>query len=508
VLLAGWLAIQTDITPTLPSGWTTIKAGVDSIVRVGRFNIAFLVRGASAPDLTWTHSSVASSLFVYRLPGVFSTGDPNDATATQVDDITANPHTFSGLTTATDNSAVIAIAMRRSAISQGSASTYTERLDMTGDFFVMADLKATAGATGNPEFTESDDNDTINVLIALKEAPPATVTQTQPPANIRHSEGGKRRNWDKTGWFNTRASKNDWFWRGWPVTTTSGVTGTLARTNANDTSAASGATTIVGTLARTNANDTSAATGTTTILGALAKTNANDTSAASGTTTVTGTVSKTNNNDSVAASGSVGASVTGTLATTNANDTLAGTGTTTVTGTFAKTNANDASAASGTTTVTGTVARTNANDSVSASGIVGAPTGTVNYTNNNDTVVASGVVTPPTVTATAGVGAPDHRGMRRFSAKINDKMYYFNSLEELQFVLNSFKTKQKKKIAKKVERTVIPVTIPQIEVPTHVPMWAVQEIQKANASLEAYYWQQYELLMQQDDDEAIVALYG
>lgn len=103
-----------------------------------------------------------------------------------------------------------------------------------------------------------------------------------------------------------------------------------------------------GTLATTNANDTSAASGTTTVVGTLAKTNANDTSAASGTTTVVGTLATTNANDSVAASGSVGsAGSSGSLAYTNANDT---------------------SAASGTTTVTGTVAYTNANDSVSASG--------------------------------------------------------------------------------------------------------------------------------------------
>lgn len=114
----------------------------------------------------------------------------------------------------------------------------------------------------------------------------------------------------------------------------------------------------------------------------------------------------------------------------------------------------------------------------------------------------------PPVPVAATVGAPDRIATRRWSAKINGKFYYFNSLEELQHVLNSFKTKQKKKIAKRVTRTVIPVQLPHVEVPVHVPMWAAQEIQKTNASLEAYYWQQYELLMNQDEDEAIIALYG
>jgi len=126
---------------------------------------------------------------------------------------------------------------------------------------------------------------------------------------------------------------------------------------------------VSGTLATTNANDTSAASGTTTVVGTLARTNANDAVSASGTTTIVGTLARTNANDSVAASGFVGGAVSGTVAYTNANDT---------------------SAASGTTTVTGTVARTNANDSVAASGAAGAVTGAVAVTNANDSVSASG----------------------------------------------------------------------------------------------------------------------
>lgn len=153
----------------------------------------------------------------------------------------------------------------------------------------------------------------------------------------------------------------------------SGVTGTLARTNANDTSSATGTTTVVGSLAKTNVNDTSSATGTTTIVGSLARTNANDTSAAQGTTTVVGSLATTNANDTISASGSVGAAVSGTLAVTNANDTSAATGTTTVTGTLAKTNVNDTSSASGTTTILGTLTTTNGNDTLAASGTSGTP---------------------------------------------------------------------------------------------------------------------------------------
>ncbi len=129
-----------------------------------------------------------------------------------------------------------------------------------------------------------------------------------------------------------------------------GVTGTVAATNANDTSAASGTTTVTGTLAKSNGGDTSAASGTTTIVGASSAANADDTSAASG---------------SVGSSGS-----TGTLATTNAND---------------------SAAASGTTTATGAVARANGSDAVIASGWVGLISGTVANSNANDTAAAQGI---------------------------------------------------------------------------------------------------------------------
>jgi hypothetical protein len=173
---------------------------------------------------------------------------------------------------------------------------------------------------------------------------------------------------------------------------------------------------VTGTLAVTNANDTSAASGTTTVVGTLARTNANDAVSASGTTTVVGTLARTNANDSVAASGSVGGAVSGTVAYTNANDT---------------------SAASGTTTVTGTVARTNANDSVAASGAAGSVTGTVAVTNANDSVSASG---------TAGGLQDTHDGFwRKQWKKIRErekKKVYAELIEEIEEQIEEVKAVQ------------------------------------------------------------------
>jgi hypothetical protein len=54
------------------------------------------------------------------------------------------------------------------------------------------------------------------------------------------------------------------------------ATGTIAVTEANDTSAATGAITVSGAIAVTEANDTSAATGAITVTGATTATEAND----------------------------------------------------------------------------------------------------------------------------------------------------------------------------------------------------------------------------------------
>lgn len=207
-----------------------------------------------------------------------------------------------------------------------------------------------------------------------------------------------------------------------------GASGTSATTNANDTSSASGTTTVTGTSAKTNANDTSSAAGTTTVMGASATTNADDTSSASG---------------------SVGSAVSGSSATTNANDAGAATGTTTVTGTSARTNANDAAAAAGTTTVLGTLARTNANDTASASGVAGAVTGTAAATNADDTSAASG--SGGTARPAQGAGKPS-RNRRPRVVEIDGEDFVVNSEEEAIALLDQARDQAKQLAATAVKR--------------------------------------------------------
>lgn len=174
--------------------------------------------------------------------------------------------------------------------------------------------------------------------------------------------------------------------------TTSSTALHLDNFSADEAGGGGGAT---GTVAYTNINDVSAATGTTTVTGSSATTNANDTSAAQGATTVTGSSATTNANDISSASGSVGAAVVGTVAYTNVDDVSEAAGTTTVIGTAESSNINDTSSASGSTTVTGSSTTTNADDVSAAVGEVEAIeiVGTVAYTNADDVSAASGTTT-------------------------------------------------------------------------------------------------------------------
>lgn len=168
--------------------------------------------------------------------------------------------------------------------------------------------------------------------------------------------------------------------------------GSSATTNANDTSSASGTTTVTGTLARTNAGDTASASGSvgSPITGTVAATNAGDTSSASGTTTVTGASARTAGNDSASAAGTT--TVLGTAARTNADDTGSASGSVggAVSGTAAVTAADDTAAASGTTAVTGAVSATAGNDTATASGAAGAVSGSAAATGGDDTASAAG----------------------------------------------------------------------------------------------------------------------
>lgn len=179
------------------------------------------------------------------------------------------------------------------------------------------------------------------------------------------------------------------------VAASTGTTGTIAVTEADDTASASGTSVlnITGTIAVTEASDTSAGTGTSSITGSIAVTEADDTSSGSGTETITGTIAATESSDTASASGTSVVNATGTIAVTEVGDTLSATGTETITGTIAVTESDDTCSATGVfgDAVSGSIAVTETDDTVSASGLAGIR-GSIAINEDDDTASASGLL--------------------------------------------------------------------------------------------------------------------
>jgi hypothetical protein len=175
----------------------------------------------------------------------------------------------------------------------------------------------------------------------------------------------------------------------------SGIDGSVAVTQANQTSSASGQLGYSGTSARTEANDTSSASGTVVnpVMGTTAAVQANQTSTATGQLGYSGTSARTQANQTSSASGQLGYS--GTSARTQANQTSSASGQLGYTGTAAPTEAADASSASGTFTgtgISGNAAVTQAAQTASASGTftAGSTAGSAAVTQANQTSAANG----------------------------------------------------------------------------------------------------------------------
>ena len=114
-------------------------------------------------------------------------------------------------------------------------------------------------------------------------------------------------------------------------------------------------------------------TGTSGTTGTLNRTNLNDSLSANGTSTISGNLSRTNNNDVLVATGINDNTIFGVVTVVNLNDTLTSSGQSTSSGTLSTTNSNDTSTGFGTTTVIGTLNKTNANDTSSGYGYPGNP---------------------------------------------------------------------------------------------------------------------------------------
>lgn len=171
-----------------------------------------------------------------------------------------------------------------------------------------------------------------------------------------------------------------------------GVSGTLATTEAADTASFAGGVAWTGTLATTEATDSAAFVGGPIISATLATTEGIDAAALAGSVIVSGTLVTTEAIDTASFAGSVGAGViTGTLAVTEGADSAALNGFVGVSGSLTTTEGLDISALSGFVGVSGSLATTEAVDLAAISGSV-VVSGTMSPIEAVDTAVLSGDV--------------------------------------------------------------------------------------------------------------------
>lgn len=144
------------VTP--PSGWSNSFNGttVDLYSTVGGqdFNIKpyWIRRGSSAPALTWgSATSVFSEILVAAYSGAVSSGDPWSFLASAIrDNTSATTFPDTSGTTLDANELLIWSGVNWVGGTTSTQPTgFTERLDLTGNDFTLADLvQASAGATG------------------------------------------------------------------------------------------------------------------------------------------------------------------------------------------------------------------------------------------------------------------------------------------------------------------------------------------------------------------------
>ena len=197
-----------------------------------------------------------------------------------------------------------------------------------------------------------------------------------------------------------------------------GTSGTLAVTQANQTSSASGRLVKRGTAAATEAADTLSAAGSVTHRGTINVTQADHTSVIAGRVIRRGTVAVTEADDTLSAAGGPLAPI-GTVDANEDDDTLNASGRLVRRGTMAATQADQTMSAAGRVIRRGTVDVTQADQTLSAAGgpISNIKYGTVDVTQADNTLAAVGrvirrgdIVVTQSDQAMAAAGRVVHRG--------------------------------------------------------------------------------------------------
>lgn len=180
------LALTESAAPSLtrPTGWTVIPSASGLAAGAFRYDLSWIVRGASAPALTWTCAAVYREAFVLRLTGVDTT-NPIDSSAVSTIGTLNNPDPPS--TTAVDAAAfavAVAIGWNGSATAWAHAVYTIRSNNAAGNDGIMATRQLSASGAENPAaFTGSGGVSgatwgcTVTLLPAGGGPPPPTTQQ-------------------------------------------------------------------------------------------------------------------------------------------------------------------------------------------------------------------------------------------------------------------------------------------------------------------------------------------
>ncbi|HSX15666.1 MAG TPA: hypothetical protein VLF40_02660 [Candidatus Saccharimonadales bacterium] len=166
---------------TQPTGWTTIYTA-NSFTPVFTYRLAYVVRGASAPSLTWSGwaSSPYFEVYVLSFSGC-DTSNPIDSSAQVTSDSGTNPDPPS--TTAVSSSAMaLAVGINWSGSSAGDGWTpptgYTLRTDNTpaNDGAIATKLLSSSGAENPSAYSGYSGGNTDRWSATVTLAPAATST--------------------------------------------------------------------------------------------------------------------------------------------------------------------------------------------------------------------------------------------------------------------------------------------------------------------------------------------
>jgi hypothetical protein len=164
-----WLYMESTADVTFPAGWTEVLT-VTATSSAFRSHLAWKRASSESGDYTasWTGNAWRTSCIV-AYSGAITSGDPQSGTgAAQANGSTNKPKTPS-MTTADANTRVIAFCCNYGYYNAGTPPAgMTERVDLQE--IGVADVEqASAGATGEKEFTSSATNQAAGAIVAIKE---------------------------------------------------------------------------------------------------------------------------------------------------------------------------------------------------------------------------------------------------------------------------------------------------------------------------------------------------